>query len=355
MTKKTLAVALFSGGLDSLLAAKLLREQGIEVLCLHFYSPFFGSPKRVKHWRATYGLNVVAKDVGEEFCAMLAAGPSRGFGKNLNPCVDCKILQYREAKKVMDEIGADFLASGEVLGQRPMSQRKDALNAIHNEAGVAGLALRPLSALLLEPSEPEIKGLVDRSRLMGISGRSRVAQFELALKYGISEIPSPAGGCQLTESERARRYWQPLKKYLLNGTKGAPAVADYAFAALGRQFWNEDNLWLAVGRNRRDNEALLAGAREDDVILRLKNLAGPVGLAREGLSWPEEALAQAAAIVASYCPEVGESVRVNAYANERARELNVAPKRDWENWGLPAIERVKEEMAALRPLWYKNR
>lgn len=355
MNGKPTAVVLFSGGLDSLLAAKILGEQGVNIFCLHLYSPFFGSPRKVKYWRAVYGLDVIARDVGTEFCAMLAAGPPAGTGKNLNPCVDCKILLYRYAARFMKETGADFIASGEVLGQRPMSQRRDALNRIHNAAGVAGLALRPLSALLLEPTEPEKNGLVDRSRLLDISGRSRTAQLVLAEKYGVTDIPSPAGGCALTQTERARRYWSVLRKYILNKSGGAPQPEDYELAGVGRQFFNSAGLWLTVGRNRRDNEYLRSFLRESDVLVRLKDFPGPAALARDGVFWPDADLAEAGAIVASYSPEAAESgfqARVRLISSGNDREINVKPARENPRWGLPPWEKVREEMTDLRPLWY---
>ena len=215
---------LFSGGLDSILAAKVLEEQGLRVRCLHCHSPFFGEPSAVPRWRRRHALDIDALDVADDFCAMLRERPAHGFGKTLNPCVDCKILLLRRARRYMEEVGACFLATGEVLGQRPMSQRRDVLNVIRREAGVGDILLRPLSARLLEPTPMETSGLVDRERLPAISGRGRHAQLELARHFGLTDIPTPGGGCKLTEKENARRYW-PVLAHL-----PAPDSGDFALA-----------------------------------------------------------------------------------------------------------------------------
>ena len=153
------AFALFSGGLDSILAARLIMEQGLVVRCLHFVTPFFGKPQLIPHWEKVYGLEVEAVDVGEAFVRLLRERPAHGFGKVMNPCVDCKILMMRKARELMKKWGASFLISGEVLGQRPMSQRRDTLNVIRRDAEVKESLLRPLSAQLLDPTAPEISGL----------------------------------------------------------------------------------------------------------------------------------------------------------------------------------------------------
>ena len=206
-------VVLFSGGLDSILAAKVLEEQGLRVCCLHCHSPFFGDPGAVERWSNLYGLDIRTLDVSDDFCAMLRARPAHGFGKVMNPCVDCKILLLRHARLYMESIGARLLATGEVMGQRPMSQRRDVLNAIRRDAGVQDILLRPLSALHLAPTPAEEEGFVDRSRLLGISGRGRKDQLELAKKYQLPEIPTPGGGCRLADKENARRYWPVLSRW----------------------------------------------------------------------------------------------------------------------------------------------
>lgn len=307
---KRRAVALFSGGLDSILAAKLVQEQGVEVIGLHFVSPFFGKPDQVSRWESLHGLPIRAVDVSESFVHMLAARPEHGFGSVLNPCVDCKILMLRQARSIMEETGAACIISGEVLGQRPMSQRRDALNIIRRDAGVRDFLLRPLSALHLDPINAELNGVIDRSRLLGISGRGRKDQLALAQRFALREIPAPAGGCRLTEKENARSYWPVLVHV------PAPSADDFRLANTGRQFWHDDFspvLWLIVGRNQSDNDALMALARPDDLLFKSRDFPGPIALGRcLGQPWPAEAVRSAAAFTASYSPK---AVRHAADAN----------------------------------------
>ena len=187
------ALSLFSGGLDSILAAKLLQEQNIRVTCLHFHTPFFGKPEKIPHWSKIYGLDIRPVDIAEEYTALLAARPVYGFGSVLNPCVDCKILMLRHARRLLTELEASFIISGEVLGQRPMSQRRDTLNVIQRDAGVQGLLLRPLCALHLDPTEAELSGLVDRERLLGFSGAART-KWPLPSVSPLRKYPPPQGG-----------------------------------------------------------------------------------------------------------------------------------------------------------------
>ena len=171
MTATPDVIVLFSGGLDSILAAKLLEDQGLKVRCLHCVSPFFGDEAALPRWRRLHNLDIASLDVSEDFAALLRRRPVHGFGKVMNPCVDCKILLLRHARLYMEAVGARLLASGEVLGQRPMSQRRDTLHVIPRDADVTGLLLRPLCARLLAPIPAEENGLVDRTRLLSISGR----------------------------------------------------------------------------------------------------------------------------------------------------------------------------------------
>jgi hypothetical protein len=202
MTKESFdALSLFSGGLDSILATKLLQSHGHRVLGLHFVSPFFGKPEKKDFWESEYGIPVEVIDVGQEFVDLMAAFPPHGFGKVLNPCVDCKILMLRRAKELLPAYGAKFIISGEVLGQRPMSQRADTLNIIRNDADVRDVLLRPLSAGVLQSTPMEESGLVDRSKLPSLVGRGRKGQYDLARALGVTTIPTQAGGCRLGERE----------------------------------------------------------------------------------------------------------------------------------------------------------
>lgn len=302
MTREYDGIGLFSGGLDGLLAIKVLEEQGLKMKALHFYSPFFGHPRKRSYWKRIYGMDVDMIDIGQDFVDMLAKGPVHGVGKTINPCVDCKILLFARARQLMSKYGAKFLASGEVIGQRPMSQRRDTLNIISRDANIRDVLLRPLSAKCLNPTPVEESGLVDREQLLGIWGRGRKEQFALAKKYGIEQIPTPAGGCLLTEKENARRFW-PIFKYL-----EAPGQEHFHLSNVGRQFWS-DTYWLSVGRHERDNQRLQELAKPGDVLFHLTNFPGPLALGRnlqtnDSLAlWSERLLREAAILLASFSPK----------------------------------------------------
>ena len=301
------ALALLSGGLDSILAVKVLQEQGLRVLGLHYVSPFFGKPHLIGHWREEYGIEAVNVDIRKSFLNMLVR-PAHGYGKHMNPCVDCKILMLTHAKTLLPKYGASFLVSGEVLGQRPMSQRADTLNLIRKDAGVKELLLRPLSAQKLGPTPMEESGLVDRTRLPGFWGRGRKDQLALAAHFGITVIPTPAGGCNLAEAEASARYL-PILQNLAEAS-----ARDFSLSHLGRQYW-AGPYWLSIGRNQHDNQALENARRPTDILLRLRDLPGPMALGRQyepaagvkpGASpqaWPADVLADACAFAASYSPK----------------------------------------------------
>lgn len=343
------AIVLFSGGLDSILAARMLQEQGVETLCVHFFSPFFGDSGLAGHWKRQYGLDVSIRDIGQKFIEMLASGPAHGFGKNLNPCVDCKILIFTEAKRIMEETGADFLCSGEVVGQRPMSQRRDTLNLIQNRAGIAGLLLRPLSARLLEPTLPERLGWVDREKLGAIGGRGRTGQLELARAFNLNDYPSPAGGCKLTEKENVRRYWQILK----NAGKRSPLQLqeDFLIMSGGRVLFHPEGQWLVLGRNRADNRRLATLATPRDALFHLLDFPGPLGLARDGQAWPAERIREAGEILASYAPGAvnGGGLVIIVWKDRNGeKHFDICPRRHEEVWGVPAWSETHEELKAWR-------
>lgn len=368
------AVALFSGGLDSILAARLIQDQGLAVKCLHFTSPFFGKAEAIPHWRKVYGLDIEAVDIGDEFSSMLAERPVYGFGKVLNPCVDCKILMMRCARGIMKELGVEILVSGEVLGQRPMSQRKDTLNVIRRDADAKDVLIRPLSARLLEETPAERSGKIDRSRLGAISGRGRKDQLTLAKQLGITEIPTSAGGCRLTEKENARSYWPVLLH------TQPPEAGDFELANTGRQYWNFTDggapMHICIGRNQADNEKLLELVREGDILFKIASFPGPLSLARPfpGHPWDAEAVASAAAFAASFSPkaarfaaETGKPVLVKAHTGpdhaavlrpveeDAVPALAVVPLRDgpWKEYpwdkAREAIRAEARERAGLPP------
>jgi tRNA-specific 2-thiouridylase len=226
MEKK--GILLYSGGLDSLLAGKILLGQGIEIITLHFILPF-------RHIRC-----------GTDYMK-LVENPPHGHGKRMNPCIDCKIYFLSEAKKVMIAENASFVATGEVVGQRPMSQMKNILRHIEKESGLEGYLLRPLSAKLLKPTAAETEGIVDRKKLFGISGRGRHAQMRLADEYGITEYSSPAGGCQLTDQNIAARM-----RDLIDHHPGYN-MDDVYLLTLGRHYRINGSAKIIVGRNESEN------------------------------------------------------------------------------------------------------
>ncbi len=346
-------LALFSGGLDSILAVRVLMEQGLKIKCVHFVTPFFGDEAKVPFWRREYGLDIDAVDISAPYTAMLRSKPAHGVGSVLNPCVDCKILMMQKAVSLLPVYGASFLASGEVLGQRPMSQRRDTLNIIRRDAGVRELLLRPLCAKHLEPTPMEESGLVDREKLYDFSGRGRKGQMELAARFGITKIPTPAGGCLLTERENARSFWPVLQH--------SPAEAgDFRLALTGRQLWSFQGgkpFWLCVGRDKRDNEALQGITGENDLTFKVRDFPGPLAVARQLQPWPDELIKDAAAFMASFSGKAAASgghVSVRVHRGVKGLdgpgfEVEVAPSRStpagwaeyqWEN----AKSEIKENM-----------
>ncbi len=298
INKKYHALALFSGGLDSILAIKTIEKQGLNVKCLHFVSPFFGSVEKVNHWKKIYNIDIDPIDIGEDYSLLLKNLPVYGFGSTLNPCVDCKILMMRKAKSLLEHYGASFIISGEVLGQRPMSQRRDTLNVIHRDGDVKDILLRPLCAKHMAPTQSEISGLVNRDLLHNFSGRGRTQQLELAKELGITEIPTPAGGCKLTEKDTSARYWNVLSKHNANAD-------NFDLSNTGRQFWHkEDNTWLVIGRNKEDNEKLERICKKGDFLLRVDGFPSPLGLIRPTLQIVSNSnKIKALSLLASYSPK----------------------------------------------------
>ena len=342
MSEKYDCLALFSGGLDSILACKVIQKQGLKVLGLHFVSPFFGKPDKCKEWEHSYKIDILPLDVSQAYLDMILSGPSRGFGKALNPCIDCKIFMLRQAKQMLDRFQAKFIISGEVLGQRPMSQRRDTLNAICNEAQVEDLLLRPLSAKNLAPTPVETNGLVNREGLLSLSGRGRKEQLQLAQEYNIEDIPTPAGGCLLTEPETVKRYW-PLIKYI---TK--PQVTDFHLANIGRQYWS-DSHWLIIGRDQEDNLKLNQLVQESDLVFKVTDHPGPLAIGRQinNTNWDAQTIRSAASFMASFSPKAvktKEKVKVSIRKKEETSEVEVLPDRETSPaWKEPTWESFKKE------------
>lgn len=287
--KKIRALVLFSGGLDSTLAVKVLEKQGVEVLALSFVSYFFDDGK-AKESAKKNNINLRSVDFSQ-IHAEVVKKPKRGYGGAMNPCIDCHLLMIREAGKIMREEGFDLVATGEVLGQRPMSQNLQALRLIEKESGITGRLLRPLSARLLEETEAEKNGLVDREKLLDLSGRSRKRHFELVEEFGIEYYPTPGGGCMLTEIE----FGKKLKKLLEEIPN--PSASDYQLLQAGRTFW-VDGVRIVVGKNSEDNEQLKKIQEKGDIIIELGDFMGPVTLVRGKIS--DAVLEEAKKITASY-------------------------------------------------------
>jgi tRNA-uridine 2-sulfurtransferase len=337
--RKVRAIGLLSGGLDSTLAHALVKSLGVEVKAVNFYTGFCiletqrrlgrtrpdGSAPRNDALSAAASLETEIEFVdisGPEYLQVITR-PRYGYGANANPCVDCRIFMFRRAKEIMDREGADFVFTGEVLGQRPKSQRRDPMRTIEVESGLEGRVLRPLSARLLEPTIPEREGLIEREKLLDISGRSRKRQMELAQQMGIADYPQPAGGCCfLTDETFGRRFHD-----LVNSRPDRHIDQDEVpMLATGRHFRLSPKAKLIVGRNEGENALLSTGAGAR-FRLEARGLMGPVGLV-EGEPGDEER-ALASRIVARYgkgkdLPEVG----VEWCKGEERWEIRVEPFRD---------------------------
>ncbi|NPA16536.1 MAG: hypothetical protein GXO05_02210 [Aquificae bacterium] len=259
MEKKRRAIALYSGGLDSTLAIKLIQNQGIDVIAVHFYTGFCITETKRRRgekkpdgssymnpalkYAAKYGFRLEIVDISEDYFDIVT-NPKYGYGANINPCIDCRAFMYKKAKELMKEFDADFIVSGEVLNQRPMSQHLKAMKTIEREAGVEGLVLKPLSAKVLPPTIPEIKGWVDREKLEGIVGRSRKRQLQLAKELGIDEFEQPAGGCcYLTDENFARKYLETFS------VENRITREDLYLLTIGRHFRLPTGTKVVVSRN----------------------------------------------------------------------------------------------------------
>ena len=339
--KKVQALALFSGGLDSILATRLVMEQGIEVEAIQFVTPFFNYdiladiPAHKTSMLARYGIHVEVEDISAGYLQLLH-NPVHGFGKNFNPCIDCKIMMFARAKQLLAEKGASFLVSGEILGQRPMSQRRDTMNVIERDSGTKSILLRPLCARLMRETAAEASGLVDRSRLLGMSGRSRSPQIALAAKFGITDFPSPAGGCILADPILSQRIAQ---FYAGDSVLQAAQISipDIRALLVGRQFILPGGGWLIMGRDEKDNNKLEKLVQAEDARLEMDDWPGPLAvLKKAGSQYPdpnklEKDLQLAAALVARYGKKMAENStkrEVTCILGDTSRRILAAPLAD---------------------------
>lgn len=325
--KQVTALALYSGGLDSILACKLMLSLGIRVVAVKFVTPFFdyelleNEAAYKEEVLERYGIEVVLHDLSHNYLDLLH-NPSHGFGKNFNPCIDCKILMFTRAKMMMAEYGASFMITGEVIGQRPMSQRRDTLRVIERDSDNDGLLLRPLSAKLMDPTLAETEGWVDREKLLNFSGRGRSRQIKMAKEYGITDFPTPAGGCILADpilSTRIERIYRD--EFVIKAEE--ISISDVRLLLLGRQFMLPQGFWCVLGRNEKENIKIEALAQEGDLLFHMPERPGPTALLRgakaSGVSCKDsdETLRRAAALVVRYGKKVkddpGEDVEIRGF------------------------------------------
>lgn len=322
------AIALFSGGLDSTLAILVMLKQGIDVTAITFLNhfgceigdrsscskdPFAASVK--------FGFQVKMAHLSDKFIDIVK-NPKFGHGRNMNPCVDCRILMLKEAKNFMQIIGADFLITGEVLGQRPMSQRRDTFPVIDREADVKGYVLRPLTAKLMKPTIPEEMGIVNRDLLHDFSGRSRKPQMALAKELDLTEYPAPAGGCLLTEPNYSYRL-----RELLDHCPD-PDHKDINLLRVGRHFRYSSDCKIIVGRNKDENEIILSTAADNDCTMHVPGFGSPVTYVTGNPT--EEAMVTAASLCARYSAARNISkVEVSVSIKGQKSALKVRPADDY--------------------------
>jgi len=272
------ALGMLSGGLDSTLAVKVMLDQGIDVTVIHFTTPFCtctrkGCKNEASKVAEKLGVPMKIISSGKDYIEMIK-NPKHGYGSNMNPCIDCRIFMLRKAKKYMEEHGAKFIFTGEVLGQRPMSQHGKALKIVEQESGLENLILRPLSAKLLKTTIPEEKKWIDRDKLLSIQGRRRIPQMELAEQLGIKDYPCPAGGCRLTDPQYAERLRESFDH-------GEDKISDINLLKYGRHFRLESGAKVVVGRNEEENKVLPRFFQKNDILIEVTNVGSPLTLLKK--------------------------------------------------------------------------
>ena len=316
------AIALLSGGLDSTLALKLILDQGVEVEALSFVTPFCTCNRKgrceAKHVAEGFDIPCRTVPITEEFFRVIRR-PKYGYGSGMNPCLDCRILMFSRAKERMEEIDAAFVFTGEVLGQRPMSQHRRAMGIIDRESGLADRVLRPLSAKLLAPTMPERQGIVQREELLAIHGRSRKIQIALSDHHGIADYPCPAGGCRLTEPGFARRIRDLVEHH------SDFDLNDVNLLKLGRHFRLSPGARTIVGRREEENRRIRVLARPGDLLFEVQSWSSPLTLLRGEAGGGE--IRQAAAITARYSDAPDDAVWVCYGTSSEAMEelIQVSP------------------------------
>ena len=327
---KSKCLALLSGGLDSILAVRLVQEQGIEVIGLNFSSPFFSGEKAASAAKQL-GINLVTVDLCKDkefqgYMKMLR-NPKHGYGSAINPCIDCHAFMLKKAESLMKKLGAEFIITGEVLNERPMSQTMGSLNIVEEESGLKGKLLRPLSARMLPETDAEKKGLVDRKKLLDISGRQRLRQFELAKGWKL-DYPTPGGGCMLCEKEFAKK----LRDLLEHNKKISSHDAE--LLKIGRHFRYKD-CKIIVGRNEAENKILEKLAK--GIILEAKDVSGPITII-EGK--PDKAAIEiAAGLTAAYSDAKNEKIVTVKYGERKLnKSMTISPLSERETGKMRLVQ-----------------
>ncbi len=315
------AIVLISGGLDSTLAARLIQEQGIEIIALNFKTAFClcdkkksGCGSQAKEVADNLGIELKVINITDDFLQILKH-PKHGYGANMNPCIDCRILMLRKAKEFMEHSGAKFMITGEVLGQRPMSQHKQALKIIEKESGLESLVLRPLSAKLLLETIPEKENWVDRQKLLNFSGRTRKPQIELAKNLNIQDYPCAAGGCLLTDPQFAKRVKDLITHDELN-------LNNVELLKIGRHFRFSKQAKLVVGRDEKENQRLADLIKDGDYLFMPLEIAGPTALGRGNFS--QELIQLSCAITCGYSDLNGSIEAEIVYKKVPEKEEKIA-------------------------------
>ncbi len=310
MNKKYRCFALFSGGLDSVLSVLFMQKLGYEVIPVYFQTPFFPAQK-AKMIAEKNNLSLQIFDITENYLKMLK-NPRYGFGKNFNPCIDCHGLMFEIAGKLMEEYEIDFLISGEVLGQRPMSQRLDAINAVGKLSKVKDLLVRPLCQKLLPDTKPLRVGWVKKSEMLDIQGRGRNRQLELAKEFGITDYQTPGGGCLLTDLGYSRR----LKDLINNDMMERKFIE---FLSIGRHFRLSKYAKLIVGRNKEDN-IKMSELASDEIVLHTKTIPGPLGVFNTKKTIDNKILKLAGSLLLRYNNKVNENALIYFGKNHELNE-----------------------------------
>jgi tRNA-uridine 2-sulfurtransferase len=323
--KKPKGVALLSGGLDSNLAVRMMLQQGVDIEAVAIKTPFCdfdcgkGCGQRVREVADELGISLKTVYFGEEYLHMLK-NPKYGYGSGMNPCIDCRAMMYNAAKEHMKKTNADFVITGEVLFQRPMSQNNRALHIIEKETGMESKVLRPLSAKHLPPTDAENTGLIKRENMSDIKGRSRKGQLMLAKQFGISDPPNAAGGCLLTDPAFSKRV-----KDILDHCDDIPTLNDIELLKVGRHFRITYDAKLVVGRNKDENEVIKALASDGDIVIEVKDFVGPTCVLR-CKNYDDSLLVKCAAIAARYSDAPRQDLcKVSISLNEDDSEFTVKP------------------------------